>query len=285
MTSMAHPAIGGSSTLDVNDLAARARAVRAATVRMAHTGRTSHVASALSCVDILVTLYFHSMRIAPDVPDDPASDRFILSKGHGCMAWFATLAERGYFPGALLQEYSLNGGRLAEHPSPGSVPGVDVATGSLGHGLSIAAGRSLVRRIDGRPGRTFVILSDGECNEGSIWEAAMFSARWELDNLVAIIDYNKWQAMGRSNEVTALAPLADKWRAFGWETVEVDGHDLAGLATALDKVPISAGKPTAIVAHTVKGKGVSFMEGDLEWHYRPPGESDLARALLEIKGA
>ena len=273
-----------SSAPDVAGLAARARAVRAATVSMAHKGRTSHVASALSCVDILVTLYFHSMRVDPNAPEDPTSDRFILSKGHGCMAWFATLAERGYFPADLLGEYSINGGRLAEHPSPGSVPGVDVATGSLGHGLSIAAGMSLARRIDERPGRTFVVLSDGECNEGSVWEAAMFAARWRLDNLIAIVDYNKWQAMGRSDEVTALAPLADKWRAFGWETTEVDGHDLAALATVLDAVPLATGKPTAIVAHTVKGKGVSFMEGDLEWHYRPPSESDLTRALLEIEG-
>lgn len=272
------------SAPDVAGLAARARAVRAATVSMAHKGRTSHVASALSSVDILVTLYFHSMRVDPNAPEDPTSDRFILSKGHGCMAWFATLAERGYFPADLLGEYSINGGRLAEHPSPGSVPGVDVATGSLGHGLSIAAGMSLARRIDERPGRTFVVLSDGECNEGSVWEAAMFAARWRLDNLIAIVDYNKWQAMGRSDEVTALAPLADKWRAFGWETTEVDGHDLAALATVLDAVPLATGKPTAIVAHTVKGKGVSFMEGDLEWHYRPPSESDLTRALLEIEG-
>jgi transketolase len=277
-------AIPQGSRPDVAGLAARARSVRAATVRMAHTGHTSHVASALSCVDVLVTLYFHSMRVDPDAPEDPSSDRFILSKGHGCMAWFATLAERGYFPADLLREYSLNGGRLAEHPSPGSVPGVDIATGSLGHGLSIAAGISLARRIEERSGRTFVVLSDGECNEGSVWEAAMFAARWKLDNLIAIVDYNKLQAMGRSDEVTALAPLTEKWRAFGWETTEVDGHDLAGLATALDAVPLAPGKPTAIVAHTVKGKGVSFMEGDLEWHYRPPSESDLARAILEIVG-
>ena len=284
MKRRAKAAIPRASGPDVAGLAARARAVRAATVRMAHKGRTSHVASALSSVDILVTLYFHSMRVDPNAPEDPTSDRFILSKGHGCMAWFATLAERGYFPADLLGEYSINGGRLAEHPSPGSVPGVDVATGSLGHGLSIAAGMSLARRIDERPGRTFVVLSDGECNEGSVWEAAMFAARWRLDNLIAIVDYNKWQAMGRSDEVTALAPLADKWRAFGWETTEVDGHDLAALATVLDAVPLATGKPTAIVAHTVKGKGVSFMEGDLEWHYRPPSESDLTRALLEIEG-
>jgi transketolase len=271
--------------LDLGKLQAKARAVRAATVRMAHAGRTSHVASALSCVDILVAVYFHSMRFEPGSGGPCPQDRFVLSKGHGCMAWFAALAERGFFPVEVLREYAQNGGRLAEHPSPDSVPGVEVATGSLGHGLSIGSGAALARRLDGHPGRAFVVLSDGECNEGSVWEAALFASRWQLDNLIAIIDYNKLQAMGRSNEVMALAPLADKWRAFGWETREVDGHDLSALASLLDAAPLAPGKPTAIVANTVKGKGVSFMEDDLEWHYRPPSADDLARALHEIEGS
>jgi len=269
---------------DVRVLQARARAVRSAIVRMAHEGHTAHVASALSCADILVALYFHAMRIDPKEPGRADGDRCVLSKGHGCMALYATLAERGYFPADLLKEYARNGGRLPEHPSPRSVPGIEVATGSLGHGLSIGAGASLARQLDGRPGRTFVVLSDGECNEGSVWEAAMFAARWKLEGLVAIVDYNKLQAMGRSDEVTALAPLAEKWRAFGWEAREIDGHDLATLAGVLDAVPLAPGRPTAIVAHTIKGKGVSFMENDLEWHYRPPTAADLARALREIEG-
>jgi transketolase len=267
---------------DLDDLRARARRVRASTVRMAHEGHTSHVASALSCVDILVAVYFHAMRFEPGNTTPRPEDFFVLSKGHGCMAWFATLAERGFFPGEVLREYAKNGGRLAEHPSPDSVPGVEVATGSLGHGLAIAAGMALARRLAGHPGRSFAVLSDGECNEGSIWEGAMFAARWKLDNLVAIIDYNKFQAMGPTAETTALAPLAEKWRAFGWETIEVDGHDLPALIRILDAIPAAAAKPTAIVAHTIKGKGVSFMEADLEWHYRPPSAADLERALLEI---
>ena len=259
---------------ELAELHARARAVRAATVKMAHHGKTPHVGSALSQVEILVALYFRALR-----PDD----RFILSKGHGCMSLYATLAERGILPRELLATYAQDGGKLAEHPSPFGIPGIDVATGSLGHGLSIGAGRALAQQMDHRPGRTFVVLSDGECNEGTIWEAAMFSARWKLDGLTVIVDYNKWQAMGRSNEVMALAPLADKWRAFGWAAREIDGHDMGAVVAALDALPLEAERPTAVIAHTVKGKGVSFMEDDLEWHYRPPTADDLARAVREIE--
>ncbi len=263
----------------VAELEATARRVRAATVRMAHDGKTPHVGSALSCADILVALYFHAMRIDPA---GESEDRFVLSKGHGCMSYYATLAARGYFPPALLAEYAQNGGKLAEHPGLTGVPGIEIATGSLGHGLAVAAGAALSRKLAAKPGRTFVLLSDGECNEGSVWEAAMFAAGRGLDNLIAIVDYNKLQAMGRSDEVTALAPLADKWRAFGWPTVEIDGHDMARLVAVLEALPFEAGRPSAIVAHTVKGKGVSFMEDDLEWHYRPPNDQDLERALREI---
>ena len=268
----------------VADLQTRARAVRMATVRMAHDGKTPHVGSALSCVDLLVALYFHAMRIDPQAPPVNDQDRFVMSKGHGCMAYYATLAERGYFPHSLLATYAQNGGRLAEHPCPQGVPGIEIATGSLGHGLAVAAGTALARQLDARPGRVFALLSDGECNEGSVWEAAMFAAGRRLDNLIAIVDYNKLQAMGRSNEVTALAPLADKWRAFGWATREIEGHDMNAIVSALDDLPFASRQPSAIVAHTVKGKGVSFMEDDLEWHYRPPNDDDLARALREIAG-
>ena len=272
---------GASSPTLVESLAARARTVRAATVRMAHDGKTPHVGSALSAADLLVALYFHAMQIDPAAPaaDD---DVFILSKGHGCMSYYATLAERGFFPASVLATYAQNGGELPEHPTPGRIPGVRVATGSLGHGLAIAAGMAHARALDDRAGRVFTLLSDGECNEGSVWEAAMFAAGRRLDRLVAIVDYNKLQAMGRSDEVTALAPLADKWRAFGWGTREIDGHDLSTIVATLDALPFEPGRPNAIVAHTVKGKGVSFMEDDLEWHYRPPNDDDLAKALAEL---
>jgi transketolase len=258
-----------------NELEARARAVRAAVVRMAHKGKTAHVASALSSVDALVALYFHALKLG--------EDKFILSKGHGCMGWYATLAQRGFFDTKLLDTYATDGSLLPEHPSPGTLPGIEIGTGSLGHGLPIANGIALARQMDGRPGRVFVLLSDGECNEGSVWEAAMFTAGKALENVVAIVDYNKLQAMGRSHEITALAPLPEKWRAFGWATREVDGHDMAALSEALRHTPHVRGKPTAIIAHTVKGKGISFMEDDLEWHYRPPNADDLARALKELE--
>jgi len=267
----------------IRRLEAHARAVRIATVTMAHHGKTPHVGSALSCVDLLVALYFHAMRIDPHATGGD-EDRFVLSKGHGCMAYYATLAERGYFPRDWLATYAQNGAVLAEHPSPLCVPGIDVATGSLGHGLGIAAGAAVGRNLNGRPGRVFVLLSDGECNEGSVWEAAMFAAGRRLDQLVAIVDHNKLQAMGRCDDITALTPLADKWRAFGWDVREVDGHDMGALVATLEGLPFTIGCPSAIIAHTVKGKGVSFMEDDTEWHYRPPNDDDLARALREIGG-
>src|ERR1700694_1958744 len=235
-------AVPPSIALEHGELLAHARAVRSSTVRMAHTGKTPHVGSALSQVDVLVALYFRAMTLS--------EDRFILSKGHGCMSLYATLAERGCFPKAVLDTYAQDGSKLAEHPPPSGIPGIEVATGSLGHGLSIGAGAALARQMDRRPGRTFVMLSDGECNEGSIWEAAMFAAGQRLDKLVVLVDYNKLQAMGRSNEVTGLAPLAEKWRAFGWATRELDGHDMTAVVEALESVPFAPGRPTAIVAHT-----------------------------------
>ena len=262
-------------------LAAVARRARARVVRMAHDGRTPHVGSALSCVDLLVALYFALMKNDPENPRDPARDRFVLGKGHGCMAHYAVLAERGYFPAEVLREYAQEGGRLAEHPAPGCVPGVEVATGSLGHGLPIAAGMARAAKMRDEDHRVFALLSDGECYEGSVWEAAVFAAANRLDNLVCLIDFNRWSAMSRTD--TALEPLAVKWTAFGWAALEVDGHNPRQILSVMEEVPAVPGRPTAIVARTVKGKGVSFMEDDLEWHYRPPNDDDLRRALAEIE--
>ncbi|GIW41602.1 MAG: transketolase, N-terminal subunit [Candidatus Binatia bacterium] len=260
-----------------------ARAVRLHTLRMAHEGRTPHVGSALSSVEILVSLYFAVLDVDPDEPDAPGRDVFVLSKGHGCMSYYATLAERGFFPVEWLSTYAKNGGRLPEHPTPKGIPGVRVATGSLGHGLAVGIGMLLARRLDGRKGRVFVLMSDGECNEGSVWEAAMFAARERLDRLVAIVDYNKLQATGRCEDILPLEPLADKWRAFGWAVREVDGHDLGGLVTTFRNLPFETPRPNLVLAHTVKGKGVSFMENDPEWHYRPPDSAELERAMAEVR--
>lgn len=266
----------------VDSVKERAQAIRARIVRMAHTGRTPHVASALSCADVMAALYFNVLRIDPAAPQDEARDRFILSKGHGCMALYAALAERGFFPAGLLDEYARDGGRLAEHPAPHCVPGVEVATGSLGHGLPLGAGLALAAKIRKDSYRVFVLLSDGECAEGSVWEAALFARAQGLDNLVAVVDYNKYSAMGPTSPY--LEPLVEKWRAFGWSCEEINGHRVDAIVAALSRVPFEPSRPSVVIAHTVKGKGVSFMENDLEWHYRPPNEHDLRRALAEIEG-
>ena len=258
------------------------RRVRAQLVRLSHRARTPHLGSCLSCVDILVAAYFGALEIDPERPEDPGRDRFILSKGHAALALYAVLAERGFFPRELLESYNADGAVLAEHPSPGCVPGIEAATGSLGHGLPIGLGMALAGRIQGRGYRVIVNMSDGECNEGSVWEAALFAPARKLDRVVAVVDYNRWQATGRSNQIMALAPLADKWRAFGWSASEIDGHDLGALVEVLGKVPDGSGKPVAVIAHTVKGKGVSFMEDDNNWHYRIPTAEEVQIAWDQL---
>ncbi|MCC6232611.1 MAG: transketolase [Verrucomicrobiales bacterium] len=267
---------------DVPALEAVARRLRHRVIRMSHDAGTPHLGSALSCLDILVAAYWTAVRINPAQPQDPDRDRFILSKGHAASAWYAVLAERGFFPSEWLDTFGQHGAPLAEQPAPGCAPGVELATGSLGHGLPVGVGMAMAGRLLGSDHRVFVCLSDGECDEGTVWEAAMFAAGQRLDRLVVIVDYNKWQATGRSNEVMALAPLRDKWAAFGWSASEVDGHDLGALVKALGAVPDGSGKPVAIVAHTVKGKGVSFMEDDNNWHYRIPKAAEVADAARQL---
>lgn len=267
---------------ETEQLAALARRIRGAVVEMSHRAQTPHLASALSCVDVLVAAYGATLRIDPRRPDDPDRDRFILSKGHAATALYATLAHRGFFAPEILETFNQSGGRLAEHPSPHCVPGVEAATGSLGHGLGIGLGMAFAGRLQGRRYRVYALLSDGECNEGSTWEAALLAPAMKLDRVAAIVDYNKWQATGRSNEVTSLSPLRDKWAAFGWSTTELDGHDLPALVRALRNVPDGSGKPVAIVAHTVKGKGISFMQDDNNWHYRAPTAEEVVRSRREL---
>jgi transketolase len=264
-------------------LRAIAARLRGRVIEMSYAAQAAHLGSALSCCDILAAAYWHALRIDPDRPDDPLRDRFILSKGHAAAALYAALAFRGFFDVAVLDTYCQNGGKLAEHPPAHGLPGVEAATGSLGHGLPIGAGMALAARIQNLAYRVFVVLSDGECNEGSVWEAAMFSAAQRLGNLCVVIDYNKWQATARSNDTLALAPLRDKWAAFGWDAHEVDGHDVVALARCLAEIPARCdGRPVALIGHTVKGKGVSFMEDDNNWHYRAPTFEEVRKAHQEL---
>ena len=268
---------------DQVDLDLVARQLRARIIENSSRTGTPHLGSCLSCVDILVALYWRVLRIDPAQARDPDRDRFILSKGHGAPALFHVLARRRFFPETLLDTYGEDGGLLAEHPpAPEYLPGIEAATGSLGHGLPIGLGMALAGRIQRRHYDVYALLSDGECNEGAVWEAAMLAAAQKVDNLCVIVDFNKWQATGRSEEVMALAPLAEKWRAFGWNAFEVDGHDVKALLHAISRREPGCGSPTAIVAHTVKGRGVSFMEDDNNWHYRIPTGDEVAAARREL---
>ena len=268
---------------NIAELKSIARQIRGKTIEMSHKSGAAHLGSSLSCVDILVALYWNALSIDPDNPSVPDRDRFILSKGHAASALFATLAFKGFFPENMLDTFALPGSCLEEHPGPNCIAGVEAATGSLGHGLSIGIGMALASRVQEQDYRVFALLSDGECNEGSVWEAAMFAAGQRLDHVLAIIDFNKWQATGRSCEVMALEPLVDKWKAFGWSAYEIDGHDMNALVDILSKFPDGSGKPMTIIAHTTKGKGVSFMEDDNNWHYRIPTADEVIAAKKELK--
>jgi transketolase len=268
----------------IDDLKALARRLRQHTIHMTHQAKASHVGSSLSMVEVLVMLYTRILRYDPRRPDWPERDRFILSKGHGCASYYAMLAEAGFFPLRWLETFYQNGSRLAGHVTHTHIPGVEISTGSLGHGLSVATGMALAAKRDGAPYRVFCLLSDGECDEGSTWEPVLFAPQHKLDNLIAIVDYNKIQSLGRVEEVISLAPLAEKWRVHGWAVREVDGHNLEEIESALSALPFDPGKPSCLIAHTVKGKGVSFMEDKLLWHYRSPQGEEYQAALAELGG-
>ena len=264
--------------VDFQEFATR---LRVEALRMVHRAKSGHLGSALSIADILAVLYGGILNLDPSHPEWPDRDRFILSKGHGASTVYAALAERGFFPKEWLETYYLDDTHLPGHVTH-SVPGIEASTGALGHGLPIGSGMALAGKYDNKGYRVCVVLSDGDCDEGSTWEAALFAHQHKLDNLVAIIDYNKIQGYGRTSEVIDLEPLPDKWQAFGWSVREIDGHNHAEIEKALQAVLFETGKPGCIVAHTIKGKGVSFMEDDVAWHYRSPDDEQLKQALAEL---
>lgn len=266
------------------DTEALARRLRRHAVRMTHKARASHVGSCLSMADILAVLYGAILRVDPARPDWAERDRLVVSKGHAAAIVYAALAERGFLPLDELDTYSADGGRLAGHITT-MVPGIELSTGSLGHGLPVAAGMALAAKRAGATWRAFCIVSDGELDEGSNWEAVQFAQHFRLSNLTLIIDYNKIQSFGTVAEVSDLHPLAEKFHAFNWSTHELDGHDHAVLTAALSSPASDNDRPTVFVAHTTKGKGVSFMENKLLWHYRNPDATQLEAALAELEDA
>jgi len=257
-----------------------AKSIRKNALKMVHSAKASHIGSALSITDILAVLYGHVMRFNPADQYDKSRDRFILSKGHACVAVYSTLAEVGFIPKEQLDTYGDDFSWLMNHISH-KVNGVEFSTGSLGHGLPFGVGKALAAKARSETWRTFVLLSDGEMDEGTNWEALMFAAHHKLTNLTAIIDYNKLQSLDSIANTLGLEPLVDKLKAFGCKVHQIDGHDHELIAEALSS--ISDEKPTVIVAHTTKGKGVSFMENRVEWHYKNPNDEQLAMALAELE--
>ena len=259
-----------------------ARRIRLQCLRMCHQKRASHLGGAFSVADTLAVLYGGVLTKNPAAPSDPQRDRLFYSKGHACTALYAALGEAGYYPLAALDSFTDNGSVFTSHVNH-KVPGVELSTGSLGHALPVAAGVALAGKRKGAAWHTYAIVSDGELDEGSNWEAILFAPHHRLDNLTLVVDYNKIQSFGTTAEVLNLDPLPAKFEAFGWETLEIDGHDHAALAAALDKGG-RTGRPRVVIAHTVKGKGVSFMENQLAWHYKSPDATQYEAARAELEG-
>ena len=257
--------------------------IRRHAVDMVNRAKTSHIGSIFSISDIVAVLYDSVLSVDPLNPSDPARDRFVLSKGHAGCALYAALAEMQFFPTEDLKKYCINGSLLSGHISHKGIPGIELSTGSLGHGLSVATGMALSAKKRKASHRAFVLMSDGECDEGSNWEAFLFAAHHRLDNLVAIVDYNKLQSLCSVNDTLRLEPLRDKLLAFNWAVEEIDGHDHAALERRLSRVPFETGKPSLLIAHTTKGRGVSFMENSVLWHYRTPQGDEYAAAVSELE--
>ncbi len=269
-------------TSDVAELAAISKRMRREVIEMITEAKSGHPGGSLSAVEILVTLSFDVMRHDPANPKWKDRDRFVLSKGHGCPILYAVMAECGYCPKDQLNTLRKLGSMYQGHPDVRFLPALEASTGSLGQGLSLAIGMALAAKLDGSPARSYVVLGDGESQEGQIWEAAMFAGFHKMDNVVAIVDYNRIQLDGFVKDIMDLEPLADKWRSFGWHVLEVNGHDIAELQKAFASAAAMKGKPSVLIAHTVKGKGVSFMENNPKFHGQAPTRDEEARALAEL---
>ncbi len=267
------------------ELQAHALRVRRDVVRLSYAAKTGHIGSSLSCADLIAAAFFHFLRIDPENPTWSDRDRFLMSKGHACVPLYSCLAHVGHLPREVLEAYGVEGGPLGHHPKMNPAFGIEFGTGSLGHGLSVGNGMAFTAKATGRSWRTVVMMSDGEQGEGSVWEAAGFAAHHRLDNMLGIVDFNKMQALGNTHEILDLEPLDARWRAFGWAVRRVDGHDMGAIADALDAFPFERGKPSMIIADTVKGKGVSFMENSLLWHYRCPDPREFEAAMRELGNA
>ncbi|HAG11730.1 MAG TPA: transketolase [Desulfotomaculum sp.] len=260
----------------------KAKEIRRDIISMTAAAGSGHPGGSLSAADIVTALYFQIMRLDPERPDWPDRDRFVLSKGHAAPVLYSALAERGFFRTSELLTLRKLGSRLQGHPDMKSLPGVEMSTGSLGQGLAVANGMALAGKLDNRDYRVFVLMGDGENQEGMIWEAAMAAAHYKLDNLTAFLDHNGLQIDGPVREVMSVEPVADKWKAFGWDVQVIDGHDLSQIINAVEKAKEVKGRPQMIVAETVKGKGVSFMENNVDWHGRAPNPQETEKALAEL---
>ncbi len=269
--------------LTADELIIKARELRKTVLTMLTEARSGHTGGSLSIIEILLCLYYHAMRHDPKNPGWPERDRMVLSKGHGCSALYAVLAECGYFPKDMLMGFRKFGSPLQGHPQLG-LPGIEASTGSLGQGLSIALGMALACRVDRRGNRIYCLMGDGELNEGQVWEAAMSAAHFHMNTICAIVDYNKLQIDGFCRDIMDIEPLKAKWEAFGWHTQECDGHDIHALMKACDAAAAVKDKPSIILAHTVKGKGVSFIENQVRWHGIAPKPDELKKALEELDG-
>ena len=268
----------------LQDLSEQACKIRQDIVKMLGKAGSGHPGGSLSSADIVTVLYFNEMKIDPQRPDWPERDRFVLSKGHAAPVLYAALAEKGFFAREELMTLRKTGSRLQGHPSLKHLPGVEMSTGSLGQGLSAANGMALAARLDKRDYRVFVLLGDGEIQEGQVWEAAMAAAHYKLDNLVAFLDHNGLQIDGPVGQIMSPEPVADKWRSFGWHVEEIDGHNLKEITDALARAGKVKGKPVMIIADTVKGKGVSYMENQVGWHGSTPNAEQTSQALTELGG-